>query len=220
MIKAIKKTTCALAVLAATSGAVMADSVDVRVIGSIQPSACKPSLAGGGTLDYGIITPQSLKTSDYTILDKKQVQLAITCSAPTKVALVSRTGRPGTALDAMLQSPQDIAYAPGDLGSAFGLGLANGKAIGGYNLFLNDVTADGTAVLTIRQHDDKTWGSVDGNLVHGSMQSWTTGGNQPVSFTTLSGTISAQAYINKASELDLSKPIQLDGLATLELVYL
>jgi hypothetical protein len=29
-----------------------------------------------------------------------------------------------------------------------------------------------------------------------------------------------QAYINKASELDLTKPIALDGLTTLELVYL
>jgi len=29
-----------------------------------------------------------------------------------------------------------------------------------------------------------------------------------------------QAYINKASELDLTKPVILDGLSTIELVYL
>jgi hypothetical protein len=32
--------------------------------------------------------------------------------------------------------------------------------------------------------------------------------------------LKVQAYINKASELDLTKPVILDGLTTLELIYL
>ena len=47
-----------------------------------------------------------------------------------------------------------------------------------------------------------------------------TGTTTPIAFTTLTGKLGVQAYINKASELDLTKPIALDGLATLELVYL
>ncbi|UXZ19937.1 DUF1120 domain-containing protein [Pseudomonas sp. YeP6b] len=42
---------CALAVLATTSLSALADSVDVKVIGTITPASCKPTLAGGGVVD-------------------------------------------------------------------------------------------------------------------------------------------------------------------------
>ncbi|KFD14546.1 hypothetical protein GSMA_02017 [Serratia marcescens subsp. marcescens ATCC 13880] len=41
-----------------------------------------------------------------------------------------------------------------------------------------------------------------------------------MAFTTVAGKLGVQAYITKTSELDLSKPINLDGLTSLELVYL
>ena len=51
MFNTIKKTSCALAVLAATALSAHAESVDVRVIGTITPAACMPTLTGGGTTD-------------------------------------------------------------------------------------------------------------------------------------------------------------------------
>lgn len=51
--------------------------------------------------------------------------------------------------------------------------------------------------------------------------SWGDQGSSVVKpFTTMNGKLLVQGYINKASELDLSKPVQLDGMTTLELVYL
>ena len=91
MMNAVKKTACALAVLA-TSTAAMAESVDVKVIGTITPTACKPTLSGGGTVDYGIIPPASLKKDAFNQLDKRQLDFAITCDAPAKVAIAAKSG--------------------------------------------------------------------------------------------------------------------------------
>ncbi|WP_139319892.1 DUF1120 domain-containing protein, partial [Serratia marcescens] len=66
MMNAVKKTTCALAVLATNSTAVMAESIDVKVIGTITPTACKPNFGGGGTIDYGNIQPASLSNDTFT----------------------------------------------------------------------------------------------------------------------------------------------------------
>ncbi|MNW06548.1 hypothetical protein D3C71_2029760 [compost metagenome] len=71
-----------------------------------------------------------------------------------------------------------------------------------------------------------TWDAIDrktATLVSKSFwqPSWAaTGTLTPVAFKTLATTLEVQAFINKASELDITKPIQLDGLATLELIYL
>ena len=43
---------------------------------------------------------------------------------------------------------------------------------------------------------------------------------EPAAFKNLTINLTVQAYINKASELDLTKPVILDGLSTIELVYL
>lgn len=51
---AIKKNVCDLAVLA-TSNAVMAESIDVKVIGTITPTACKPTLTGSAPLITAIL---------------------------------------------------------------------------------------------------------------------------------------------------------------------
>ncbi len=51
--------------------------------------------------------------------------------------------------------------------------------------------------------------------------SWAaTGTTTPVAFTNLSGKLGVQAYLNQRSAFDLTNTVQLDGLSTLELVYL
>jgi hypothetical protein len=237
VITVIKKTTCALAIFGITSGTAIAESIDVKVIGTIKPPACTPSLAGGGTLDYGTINPNTLSDDAFTLLEEKQVEFSITCDAAAKVAIVSSTGR---ALSAVAQdgSLADVALSHFKIfGStvtpSYGLGLTGTKGIGGYGLRLDpkSVTADSTSVDLI-QNDYQNLGWViapTGSLVStqatvGGLKrnsTWAkTGTLTPISFTTMSGKFGVQAYINKKSELDLTKPIQLDGLATLELVYL
>ncbi|NNS10132.1 DUF1120 domain-containing protein [Erwinia sp. JH02] len=230
MMNAVKKTACALAVLA-TSTAVMAESIDVKVIGTITPTACKPTLTGGGTIDYGTINPNTLKKDEFTILAEKKIDFAITCDAPAKVAIAAKSGRGESAVNkdgklTVISTHIPLFGAPN--AHAVGLGLDGTKGVGGYSLRLQAGTmqADGKNVDSIQSNGNPTaWGKTEyGALFNLSGQryaSWAaTGTLTPIAFTTLSGKLGAQAYINKASELDLTKPVKLDGLTTLELVYL
>jgi len=95
-------------------------------------------------------------------------------------------------------------------------------------VFFSDVTIDSSSDTTciIQREGNPTWSNnymnsaYDVNSV--SNVSWKvgTGDNTPASLTNLSGTVSIKGFINKASELDLTHDIQLDGLTTIELVYL
>ncbi|MBH1930374.1 DUF1120 domain-containing protein [Serratia rubidaea] len=231
--KQMQQSVCALAVLAATTlPAMAASTVDVRVIGTITPAACSPTLSGGGTIDYGAINPTTLSAADYTVLEEKQIDFAITCDAPAKVAIKAINGRPGTAAGST-EGPGGFGGSPvpllGDSGNrVVGLGLDGTAKIGGYAVAVKagTVTADGTVVASVQSLDNgTTWmASPAGSLgAYGSvlLSSWATGGTTtPIAFENLAGKLAVQAYLNHASELDLTKPVALDGLTTIELVYL
>ena len=82
------KTLIAAALAVSASQAMAAgDSLDVKVIGQIVPSACTVAVSGGAVFDYGTIKAETLATDDYTMLGVKTADLSVTCEAPTKVAL-------------------------------------------------------------------------------------------------------------------------------------
>ncbi|AHG19502.1 hypothetical protein Z042_07655 [Chania multitudinisentens RB-25] len=235
MLNHIQKSACALTVVLATAALpALAESIDVRVIGTISPTACTPTLAGGGTIDYGTIKPTSLSADAYTLLDEKQVEFTITCDAPAKIAVQVVNQRVGSLAGSTNETSSGgtAPAGPNVFGSAnmgaAGLGLDGTVKIGGYGIRLATGTmlADGVAVDSIQSNGNTTsWAKTEyGSLLNSTStrySSWaTTGTATPVAFTTLSGQLGVQAYINKASELDLTKPIALDGLTTLELVYL
>jgi len=233
MLNNLQKTVCALAVLATTSLPALAESIDVRVIGTISPAACTPTLSGGGTIDYGTIKTAALATDAFTVLPEKQLDFAINCDAPAKVAITAHSQRGTSAVDAdgslveMGNYPK-LFGAVGNV-SVVGLGLDGAKGIGSYGLRLagGTMTADGVTVDSIYALGNTTsWattgtGSLFNTGANVRYSSWATKGTTtPIAFTTLAGKLGVQAYINKASELDLTKPVVLDGLTTLELVYL
>ncbi|WBF46151.1 DUF1120 domain-containing protein [Serratia rubidaea] len=233
MMKQMQQSVCALAVLAATTLPAMAESVDVRVIGTITPAACTPTLSGGGTVDYGAINPATLSAADYTLLPEHQLDFTITCDAPAKLALRAINGRPNT-LAGGTEGVGGYGVSPVQLlGSAnvraAGLGLDGADKIGGYGMALrgDTVTADGNPVVSlVSSNRGAAWGvsaggEIGGAAVADNWRSWgATGTTTPVAFENLTGQISVQAYLNHASALDLTKPVALDGLTTLELVYL
>jgi hypothetical protein len=235
MMNQMQKNICALAVLAATTLPAMAASVDVRVIGAITPAACTPTLSGGGTVDYGVINPTTLSATDYTVLPEKSVDLAIVCTAPAKVAITPVNGRPGTVAGAT-ESAAGGAVTPVPLLSltgagVVGLGLSNGEKIGGYAMKVEDLTTDGAAADVIRSlkgSGDAGW-AADGNhygffrnvgTVPFTVTAAAPGTLTSKAFTTLNGKLRVQAYLNKTSELSVSSAVNLDGLTTIELVYL
>jgi len=230
MMNTVQKTACALAVLATTSTTVMAESIDVKVIGTITPTACKPTLTGGGTIDYGTIPPASLKKDAFNPLGNKQLDFAITCDAPAKVALKAINGRPNTVAGREGDGAGSASYRPAGINGnvadyVVGLGLDSGKKVGGYAIAMTDITADGQSVdYGFKGDADAEWSTWPKSYFYYSspiISSWFKSGTKdPIAFTTLAGKLNVQAYINKASELDLTKPVKLDGLTTLELVYL
>lgn len=227
------KTACALTVLAASSTTVLAagDSVDLTVTGTISPVACTPALSAGGVIDYGTIGVSKLTAGDYTTLAVKSLDLTVTCDAPAKVAIKAISGRLGSVVSDSAEGTEGFAVAPVDLFGesgveAAGLGLDGADKIGGYAARIAPSTsnADSTAVDTIISANNGTsWAATATPNITSNQKilSWAASGTTtPVALTTLTGTLEVQAYINKTSELDLTKEIALDGSTTIEIVYL
>ncbi|HAY0331158.1 TPA: DUF1120 domain-containing protein [Escherichia coli] len=232
-----KKTICALAVIASISTAVRAENVDVKVVGTITPTACKPVLAGGGTADYGTIPPQSLSKDTYTVLPLKAIDFSITCDAPAKVAVHAVGSKADTSTDYSMTVSSGMYPFKGLLWgvksiNVDGLGKTDdGRNIGGYGIRLDpdSISVDGkTATLIRRGKPGEAWelatdkGSFYSTYNAASYSlSWGNGTDmEPIAAKTVAGKLDVQAYITETSALDLTKPIKLNGLSTLELVYL
>ncbi|AMH00714.1 DUF1120 domain-containing protein [Serratia liquefaciens] len=239
--KKMQITACALAVLTITSLPSQAKDIEVKVAGTISPSGCTPTLSGDGAIDYGVIKSDSLALDAYTTLEQKFLELTITCDAPVKLALEAKNGRPNTlagvatedAISGAALSPTGSALEVLSTATAVvGLGVSGSARIGGYALMAAAVTfkTDGTdAQLITREGNSGEWeeyyGIAESNNFYSigvkRQLSWKNGSiKEPAAFQKLTGKVKVQAYINKASELDLTKPVILDGLTTLELVYL
>ncbi|MBC3380840.1 DUF1120 domain-containing protein [Serratia fonticola] len=220
----VQKTLLAMILAASVGQAIAADSVEVKVIGTILPAACKATLSGGGVLDYGDIPADTLNKDDITVLSVKTAAFAITCDGATKVALRSTDTRAGTSVAVNGINLLDTAITAST--SLNGLGAVGGVNTGAYAMAIDSATLEhdeGILLPEVQSVDNgqtwttepiHTWFGGEGSILH----SW--GSPSPVAFTTMTGDLMVQAVINKASELDLSKPIVLDGLSNLELVYL
>ncbi|EKS7202333.1 DUF1120 domain-containing protein [Enterobacter asburiae] len=225
------KSTLAVAIIASGINTAFAESVDVKVNGTIIPAACTPALAGGGVVDYGNIKASTLSADDYTTLPEKEIDFSITCDALAKVALNAVNDRPGT-MAGVTEGYNGAATTPVPVfgvSSAMGVGLGlDGTAkIGGYAVRLDPakVTADGSSVDGIKNGGagSTDWTGSPGSVFSNAPRyiSWAkTGELTPVAFKVLAGKLGVQAYINKASELDLTHAIHLDGQTTLEVIYL
>ncbi|WP_033073886.1 DUF1120 domain-containing protein [Sphingopyxis sp. MWB1] len=216
----------ALAVAAvAASGAAHAQSIDVRVIGTITPAACAPNMSGGGVIDYGNIAASSLNQTDYTALPERLVPFSLTCDAPTKVAVRAVDNRASTIVPGIIESGILGGGMAAGYGYDFGLGASSGQNVGIYVVALRggSFTGDGNAVDSLHSNDDgASWnGNSSGTFRRDRLVSWAAPGTTtPGSYSTLAGELRVQAAIDKAENLDLTDEVPLDGLATLEVVYL
>jgi len=208
--------------LALGSASAFADSFDVKVTGKIKPGACTPTLAGGGTFDYGLIGVAELSPVAPTLLPVLSDSITITCDAAARVALSAQDNRAGTRA-----FTGNISFfgSSSPVTSHFGLGSASGKNIGAFafRFRTNTFQADGAAVDSIYSSTGgSTWVTSNGVATNtGSYESWAKKGQTvPVAAKVFTGTLDVQAAINKTSNLDLSQEVNLDGLATVSLVYL
>ncbi|AKE08968.1 DUF1120 domain-containing protein [Serratia liquefaciens] len=238
--KKMQITACALAVLTITSLPSYAKDIEVKVAGTITPAGCNPTLPDDGVIDYGMIKSDYLTLDAYSTLEIKDLVLTITCDAPVKLALEAKNGRPNTLAGVATEDAiSGAALAPvgswkGIFGlpAVVGLGLSNSARIGGYWIRASIMTADGTSagVGTLeRDGNSGKWTYISSKSSANNLYSigfkrqisWGRGAMlEPEAFKNVTINLRVKTYINKASELDLTKPIILDGLTTLELIYL
>lgn len=236
VVKQFSKSKIVLTVLLAVmAGQVCAenDSIDVRVHGQFVPTACGIDVGSNATVDYGTIKAETIANDDYTMLAVKSLPLTISCEAPVKIALHTIDMR-GSSVVALTGKNWDVKVAPVPVGgSELGLGTSDGKKIGAWAMWMEPgaVKADGKTVDYIGTNTagnpslDSSWTTPSSKTawlaLNNSYKSWAAPGEStPLAFTTLSGTLSVQAGINKGAELDLNKAIHLDGMATIQVFYL
>ncbi|MCK7177164.1 hypothetical protein L8P05_25080, partial [Enterobacter cloacae] len=130
-------------------------------------------------------------------------------------ALKATSSRPDT------DKPEWIPY------SLLAFSAVDGMKVGGYALMISSPIVDGADAKLTAKNDNGNYEPLANMTTMYSGQTVTrlvgfnSGSVQtPQALTTLSADIYVLPRINKASELDLSKDIKLDGLATIEIVYL
>ena len=204
----IRLTTLAASVLLLNSAtAFAASSVDLTVKGLIVPSACIPSLSGGGVIDHGKISAKDLKPDNPTVIGNHTLILAVNCDAPIQFALHSIDNR-----------------ASSGISSSYGLGFINDtQKLGGYSLTLaNPLAEDGVVVHPIASSDQgNTWFKE---------KFWDPGlymsiaamddDSQPLPVKDLLVDLQVQTFIMSTAGMDLSNEVTIDGSATLEVKYL
>ncbi|CAG4903746.1 DUF1120 domain-containing protein [Paraburkholderia saeva] len=224
--KLVSKQTLLAAVLAAASvGAFAADSVDLKIIGTIVPPSCTPTLSGGGVVDFGNIPAASLSQTSLNKLGTKTVTLNLACDEPTVVAVKAVDGRTGSAVAGAAQYSDGYTFSDA---MGFGLGMVGGKKVGTYTLTSSATVgyADGKSTPHASSNDGgSTWDASSG-VTHYAMkadgsriQAW--GSPTPGAYKSISQMFNVTAVVDKAANLPaLNQVVPLDGLATFSLVYL
>ena len=130
------------ALLLSSANAFAASSVDLTVKGLIVPSACTPSLSGGGMIDHGKVSAKDLNPDRGTAIGVHTLSMTVDCDAPIQFAL----------------HPIDNRAASG-LTTDFGLGFINEtQKLGHFSLTWRGMVADGVTVQPIASMDQgKTW---------------------------------------------------------------
>ena len=196
--------------LAISSSAFAASSVDLTVKGLITPSACAPSLSNGGVIDHGKVAAKDLKLDNWTLLGNHRLEMAITCDAPTLLALKGIDN-------------QGSAY---DSSNAYGLGLVSGKKLGGYTLALDNPMADGAVISVINSRDNGlSWleifpGDVWPAADLASFGDRSTGSWAPTPVQQVTAGLLVQTLIAPTAGMDLTTEVPIYGSATIEVKYL
>lgn len=218
---------CALMLSSFAAQAAASNALTVK--GTIRPTACIPSLGNAGVVDYHEIDPAKILAHQATVLEPQLIVFAVTCNGPANFALRIADNRPGSAVPGL----SGLLIPPVPDIQAYGLGSVKGSNIGIYTVkvepdSVTGVTGDGTPATRV---------NVLGSL--GNNDSWTIFSSTyfnadavsnwkgfarsaavPEPFASITGNLSVTAVLDKGANLPLRETINLDGSATMELMYL
>nr|WP_314528579.1 DUF1120 domain-containing protein [uncultured Pseudomonas sp.] len=184
-----------------------ASDTDLNISGSITPSACAPTLTGGGVIDLGKMTARDLEPSKPTLLDPAEMRLDVVCEGDTFFTLTTVDNRAGTS-----------AINP----AHHGLGTTvEAQKLGSVAFTLFDPVADQQPVnVIISRNAGANWNRSN-YLGHTALTSFAAvgGPNTPIALKTLNARLRAFTIIVPATELTLLDEVPIDGQATLQLKY-
>ena len=194
--------------LTGTGTVLAASSVDLTVRGLITPSACEPSLSGGGNVELGKISAKDLKADKETQLADHPLQLTVTCDAATLMAIEPKDNRAGSA------SVVDDA--------AFGLGMVNAnEKLGYFTMAVESAVADGADLGPIASRDGGlTWTRLMFLINNGITSVANSTTIAPVPVQSLVADLTVTPSIAPANSLTLTEEVPIDGSATLTVKYL
>ncbi|HEM8791401.1 DUF1120 domain-containing protein [Enterobacter hormaechei] len=221
----MKKVLLATALSLCVASAFAADTAVLQVKGKLTNAACTPQLSNGGVVDYGTIHLGELSATAVNQLGDNDINLTITCGAPTQVGWVVNDDRESSKAGINVDfngTMQNISYYQYGVGKTTG-----GVNIGNYMLFIKNkkVTIDG-------QEGDEIFSNVDwngskwesGGAVRSDgisiISAATTGTTTPVAFTTAVFPLVTSLAIQGTDTLAITDDTSLDGQATITLKYL
>jgi len=190
---------------------VQAASVDLKVTGRILPVACAIALPGGGKADFGTMGGVLSSGASFE-LGSRDVAFSIDCASFAGVAIKFVDNKVDTI---------DTASTKKDKRYLFGLGTSGGKKNGSYAIVLKDLADEvGNKMIPVVSSDGSAYTkSAEGWVQNGgALMSFSGAGTAPSAIKHLKGTLSVYAYVGPA--VDVKNEVDLDGSATLELVYL
>jgi len=222
--KLILATLCSATVM---SGAQAADSVDLKVTGTLVNGACTPSLENGGVVDFGHIPLGNLSKTGINQLGSKTQTLTITCDSEMPVAWAIVDNKK----DTLANIEVDNAWFNGGnataSGNQFGLGETSaGVKIGAYTVGIDGskTTVDGANGDLIR-HDtnQEPWVNSDSGATQTFGRNETIaakGSLEPLAGKVFVYPLKVTAAIQGTDTLAVTDDTQLDGSATISVVYI
>lgn len=214
--------TAVLIMLGTASATHAASTANLKVTGVIRPGACDLTLSSRGTVDYGTIARTNLSANAPTALPEKIVVFVINCpGSAAKTALKLTDNRADTVVNGIIQA---IDNSLGDK-TAFGLGTANNKHLGVYGVQFHAVNGE-NGLLTPYHRDDSSSGwlrnaQIADHYFSGDQKSWGISDvSGPSAFKRITGYLNIRAVIDKLGNLPAGDDLQLNGSATLEVIYL
>lgn len=230
----MKKIILASLIAVATCSSYAAETVTLNVRGKLTTPACTPTLSNSGDVDFGRISLSSLSATETNQLGGKEFTLTISCDGPTKVGYTTADNRQ----DTITEDPITIEDVDGKGASTntrsiqYGLGkTAGGVGIGAYTvLSLAGATIDGRVGQLMGRYNGGEWTNSNtgqlntSNGVNGSPQRDITLGENnvpvPVAFTEGVFPLRVTAAIQSTETLAITDETDLDGQATITIVYI
>lgn len=203
------------------SPAVMAQSADLSVKGSISPEACILNIAGGGNFSIGTVASSNIPEETETLITAAPRALSITCPSPILVGVKINDANPGSVYNG--------TTGGADL-SRLGLGLTkDDERIGYGRLRVSQINVDELAAVNlVSLNNGETWQRVGYSALRSTLsaRSGAVNGfgradatNTLIPVRNLTANLTAEAGIAPGETLTLDDEVAIGGSASLELVY-